>query len=302
MEIVEETSPTATTAAVLTGPSSRRVVIMPSAAKTEGVRTVVLPHPRAAVPAKYLISASFVLELTRHTPPPRNPYDPNSAPQPSCWFVGDSVEKDGGLYLASPIDVLLLALPFLDSHRSQTAASAGRFVALDEILFDANWEDLRSLKPFLEADRTIEQICEVKDVGGDRYLRLSDSLVLQWLVAKVERVQTKLEQLEPQLNRQSLLTPTATQSSANLRAAVAIVAGYLNDKWRQQLTAHFGPSLTEQFTYAADSSQAPVYRQNSAPQSTRPPPPPAAKKKGKAPVVARAGSMGNIASFCQKKS
>ncbi len=36
-----------------------------------------------------------------------------------AWFVGDNVIDDGGLYLCTPVDPLLMALPLLEASRKE---------------------------------------------------------------------------------------------------------------------------------------------------------------------------------------
>jgi hypothetical protein len=46
----------------------------------------------------------------------------------SAWFVGDVIESDGRLNLATPVDPLLLVLPYLKS--------AKRHIPLDHLLLE----------------------------------------------------------------------------------------------------------------------------------------------------------------------
>jgi hypothetical protein len=39
------------------------------------------------------------------------------------WFIDDSVQGDGSLYLCTPVDPLFLALPLLEASRQQVSCS-----------------------------------------------------------------------------------------------------------------------------------------------------------------------------------
>lgn len=52
------------------------------------------------------------------------------------WFVGDSVQEDGSMYLCTPVDPLFLALPLLESSRMQVITFFSSRVAVALLFYN----------------------------------------------------------------------------------------------------------------------------------------------------------------------
>lgn len=84
-----------------------------------------LPHPATGAPAAFLwcSGGGALHELTIYRP------------SHAAWFVGCRVVSDGGFWMATPVDPLLLLLPFLaEARRSSPAKPEGIFVSIAEAL------------------------------------------------------------------------------------------------------------------------------------------------------------------------
>lgn len=110
-------------------PAARRVLIGSGLNSDTDARTLQLPHPSSGVAAAFVqLADGQLLELNWH----KSAY--------TSWFVGDCViegalhalrraasaclsalrlRADGGMYAATPIDVLFILLPLLERHRQK---------------------------------------------------------------------------------------------------------------------------------------------------------------------------------------
>jgi hypothetical protein len=61
-------------------------------------------------PCRYLVVGNALLEIQR------------VLQEPTSWFIGQSVESDGALHVATRIDPLYLALPLLYRARNQVGS------------------------------------------------------------------------------------------------------------------------------------------------------------------------------------
>lgn len=84
-----------------------------------------LPDPKGGRQLTYVLAGGRLQELNRF----KQEY--------STWIAGDQLLADGGMFVATPVDPLLVLLPFLDRGRDQSAACpAGMFKPLEELLYD----------------------------------------------------------------------------------------------------------------------------------------------------------------------
>jgi len=108
------------------------------------------------------------------------------APRASM-FVGQEVHKDGGLYMVTPVDPLFNLIPLFEENE---AGDGGCFVPLEDLVTmrfgEGKWEFGNTIDQV-----QLENICEVKLIGNDRYYRLSDSKVMRWLQQKISGVTSK---------------------------------------------------------------------------------------------------------------
>lgn len=144
------------------------------------------------------------------------------------WFIDNAVQKDGSLYMTTPLDPIFMVLPFLIS-----AEKSGKFMQLEQIVED---------ETFPESGRlcccdAIRHVNEVTDVRGDddfKAYKYNKEKTLSWLRQKVEKVALALA--EKKINTghgsqaegyvQSTKVSTASKED-DVRYAHGIVSDYL---------------------------------------------------------------------------
>ena len=136
---------------------------------------VTLPSPRGAL-RSYLFCDGRLFEFSRAGVAPT---------APCSWFVGDAVVSDGGLLVASPIDVIFFLLPLLSKGGAGGGVSfwspASQFLRGDEAVLEGVrgvWERMSLL-------------CETREgeaPGPDALVRLDKRKALGVLVGKVRRL------------------------------------------------------------------------------------------------------------------
>jgi hypothetical protein len=97
------------------------------------------------------------------------------------------VPADGGLHLATPIDVLLVLLPLLDRCRGE-----GTFCDAEQLLSLCGFDAVVALLAPLVTPH-LPCVCEVKEAGGQLYYRFSEPHALAWLRCKVDQAKTALK-------------------------------------------------------------------------------------------------------------
>ncbi|EOD15473.1 hypothetical protein EMIHUDRAFT_245820 [Emiliania huxleyi CCMP1516] len=142
-------------------------------------------HPRTSDPMMLGRRAdSAILEVHRHVPPKA---------AKASWLVAglEQVVQDGALYLATPIDPLLLLLPLLERARGGASSlkresSAGLYKPLSEAFGGDEAGLEQHLTRLSGLSERLRAICDVNDKYGEPMVRLSDPLVLGWLRRKAE--------------------------------------------------------------------------------------------------------------------
>ncbi|XP_057525207.1 uncharacterized protein LOC130804689 [Amaranthus tricolor] len=152
------------------------------------------------------------------------------------WFLGEYVCEDGSLYISTPVDLVFVMLPIFEDGRMKKGDDAGKFRQLDEILFIDGYPGYQHLLPVLE--KSINIICEVKEIGSTKFFRLNDSKVLAWLCAKVDRLKKTLLALDKNY--------AAQDDKHTLAEAVSILGEYLKDEpWMELLCNHLRLNLQD---------------------------------------------------------
>ncbi|XP_071927941.1 uncharacterized protein [Coffea arabica] len=129
-----------------------------------------LRHPKTGNKACYLYFDEELLELHWF----KQSY--------GSWFLGDYVCEDGRLYTATPVDPVFILLPIFDEARMKKKDDPGKFRQLDEILYVQGYEGYQQLASI--AEKSMQIVCDFKEVGSTKFFRLNDSMVLRWLSYK----------------------------------------------------------------------------------------------------------------------
>ncbi|EMR08171.1 hypothetical protein PNEG_03345 [Pneumocystis murina B123] len=72
--------------------------------KTTEEQIIALPHPKTQIPVRYLIQKPQLLQLIKV----------NDSYKKGSWFINNNIVKDGTIYLATPFDLVFLAIPVLE--------------------------------------------------------------------------------------------------------------------------------------------------------------------------------------------
>eukprot|EP00887_Chlorella_sp_A99_P003218 scaffold9.g3218.t1 len=182
---------------------------------------VTLPDPKTGQPASYLLTPTGLQELNHHRP------------QFGSWFVDESVVRYGGLYVATPVDPLLILLPLLEEARGANGAGVGVFCDLEQMLSPLGQASAHLLAPLLapaaaSSSSALECVCDWKEAGGQRYYRLSEARALAWLRCKVGAAAAAL--------RTTHAPAFEGMDDAALSAyAAGLMGEYLSRAWRDRL-------------------------------------------------------------------
>ncbi|KAF9378274.1 Ribonuclease H2 subunit B [Podila verticillata] len=159
---------------------------------------MLLPNPTSGFPSRYVIQNGKLYEM-----------QVAAAEGIRSWFVGETIQSDGSLYMITPLDPIFMFIPILEIVRQQTSGSAGRFMVVDDIFENDQYTSLRHLTQLHSVEKLLAQICEVRD-GSLKTFRMDDERVMAWLKKK-----------------------TITQSSLKL------VCAYLSEDWATRLSATY---------------------------------------------------------------
>ncbi|KAG0078637.1 hypothetical protein BGZ92_001392 [Podila epicladia] len=159
---------------------------------------MLLPHPTSGLPSRYVIQDGKLYEM-----------QVAAAEGIRSWFVGDTIQSDGSLYMITPLDPIFMFIPILEIARQQTSGSTGRFLVVDDIFESDQYTSLRHLAQLDDVEKHLAQICEVRD-GSLKTFRMDDERAMAWLKKKA-----------------------ITQSSLKL------VCAYLSEDWATRLSASY---------------------------------------------------------------
>ncbi|PSS11051.1 Ribonuclease H2 subunit B like [Actinidia chinensis var. chinensis] len=145
------------------------------------------------------------------------------------WFLGDYVCEDGRLYTATPVDPVFIMLPIFEEARMKKADDPGMFRQLDEIIFIEGYPGYQYL--FSIAEKSMQVVCDFKEIGSTKFFRLNDSKVLAWLNYKVNQLKRTLPTLDKNY--------AARDDEDTLADAVSLLGDYLkDDPWLKLLCSN----------------------------------------------------------------
>ena len=101
------------------------------------------------------------------------------------WFLDNSVQSDGTLYLTTRVDPLFLILPFI--------VKAKHTSPLDQILTDEEYPDIGRLESCIKS-KSVENIADMKTAGSYEVWRYNENKTLEWLGKKVTKLSNHLRE------------------------------------------------------------------------------------------------------------
>ncbi|KAF9118847.1 Ribonuclease H2 subunit B, partial [Mortierella sp. 14UC] len=197
--------------------------------------TMLLPSPSSGLPARFVIQDGALYEMQM--------VDSEGL---RSWFVGDTIQSDGALYLITPFDPLFMLIPILDTMRQRTSTSPGKFLLLDGIFGSSNdqYPSMRHLADLKNVHRYLEVVCEVRDASGDMSMktyRLDDEKVMGWLKGKMDKLVGRFEGI-PALVESIAYTeslPEACRTEAITQSVLRLISANLSDSWATKLSANY---------------------------------------------------------------
>lgn len=144
----------------------------------------------------------------------------------ASWFIDETVQKDGSLFVLTPVDPLFLALPILDKarfeHATKESKESGIFCTAFQI-----FEQNNLLHKFVQHEQ-LELLCDVKGLHmffshvpidlGDMVYRFSDTKAMSWLQKKHAQIVAGLAQNSNYVEKQ-IVQPKASKFRASLKQA-----------------------------------------------------------------------------------
>ncbi|CAO3670979.1 unnamed protein product [Umbelopsis ramanniana] len=168
------------------------------------------------------------------------------------WLIGNSVQKNGVLYMMTPIDPLFILLPVLAEIRKKSAESDGRFVQYDNIFSDADddqrYQSLHRLADIPGLSAQLGHLCDQQEyMQGEFVYRLNEDKALEWLRLKVEAVANNIDKMPVLLQyiNEQLFDIDAPQTDASIRsdaytwAGIQVVSEYITEVWQEKLSKSY---------------------------------------------------------------
>ena len=194
-----------------------RVIVVPdiaiSSLDTEGVKVLKLKHPKTGAGACFLYnkSSKTLCELLSYNEEHRS------------WFIGEKVVRDGRMMVATPVNPLYLALPYLSGSE--------RLVPLDQMLSDQEFPETEDI---LLETLTETRLGLVSDSKGSRDLnvwRYNEEKTLTWLEGKVRALAEVFEKSSEDTSggaSSSIYRAGSGDHEDYLRYALGVVQEYLD--------------------------------------------------------------------------
>jgi len=195
------------------------------------MQCLVFPHPKYGKAARYLIVGSSILEMQR------------VCQDPSSWFLGNTTQANGSFCVATRVDPLFLAIPFLLKSRQKTEENEGKFMELKQIFVDAAFPHAsRLISVVLPAQ--LDLICDQREGWNSPTYRINDAKLQAWLKLKVRHLCDALSQHH---SFQSVVPLTVTGGEVGAspfqRDAIGLLSEYLAKPLVDQLLTEHGYPL-----------------------------------------------------------
>ncbi|XP_055698303.1 ribonuclease H2 subunit B [Phlebotomus papatasi] len=192
----------------------------------EGVETagqldvISLKNPSTLKASNYIVSGDgkSITELLQFCQPHRS------------WFIDESIQADGNVYLTTQIDPLFLILPYLVESCSEMASP------LDSFLVDQDFPDIFRLQKIV-TEKQMDRISDLKGNGIVKGFKYNEEKTLDWLTQKCQRVTKVLRDKKIFVGQGAMsatfISPDAineTEDAMNyLTYAFSIVSDYISE-------------------------------------------------------------------------
>ncbi|XP_075419601.1 ribonuclease H2 subunit B isoform X2 [Tenrec ecaudatus] len=104
------------------------------------------------------------------------------------WFINQSVQSEGHLHFATPVDPLFLVLHYLIK-----ADKEGKFQPLDQVVVDDIFPNCILLLKLPELEKSLHHVTEEKEISSRKYYKYNKEKTLKWLEKKVMHTSAALK-------------------------------------------------------------------------------------------------------------
>ncbi|KAE8627165.1 hypothetical protein XENTR_v10006893 [Xenopus tropicalis] len=164
------------------------------------------------------------------------------------WFIGQTVQQDGRLLIATPIDPMFLVLHYLIKADKEQ----GKFQPVEQIVVDEEFPSCSMLLQCTPVSKSLHHVTEEKEIGSKKFYKYSKEKTLVWLKKKVELTVKVLKSSNICVGGgvQSATFIRNTQGSDvkeedYTRYAHGLISEYLTEDLREDLSKYLGlPDLS----------------------------------------------------------
>ena len=203
------------------------VMVAPEKLLQEGEEDCALckmPHPQGSIESLFLFKNGESYQLMKCEESYRS------------WFIDETVQKDGSMFMVTPIDPLFLALPYLEKFALQD-----QYTTLDNIFVDEKYPRAMVKLEECLTKKNLLNVCNCK--GSDDFVayKSDESKILAWLSLKIQKLAFHLSKTNINVCQGAKLTNFVRISDEKkseddcLRYAWTIVSDYVTVKWSEKL-------------------------------------------------------------------
>ncbi|XP_006874213.1 PREDICTED: ribonuclease H2 subunit B-like [Chrysochloris asiatica] len=156
------------------------------------------------------------------------------------WFINQSVQSEGHLHFATPMDPLFLVLHYLIK-----ADKEGKFQPLEQVVVDDIFPDCILLLKLPELEKLLRHVTEDKEINSKKFYKYSKEKTLRWLEKKVNQTTAALKsnKINVSARVQSAAYFSADQVSSDkeedyIRYAHGLISDYIPKELSDDLAKH----------------------------------------------------------------
>ncbi|XP_072259684.1 ribonuclease H2 subunit B [Pyxicephalus adspersus] len=153
------------------------------------------------------------------------------------WFIGQTVQQDGRLLYATPVDPLFLVLYYLIKADKEQ----GKFQPAEQIVVDEDFPSCNLLLQCTQVEQSLHHVTEEKEIGSKKFYKYSKEKTLAWLKKKVDQTVKVLKTTEVSVGGTSNLSNFCYLSFLTedyLRYAHGLISEYIAEELRTELSKY----------------------------------------------------------------
>jgi len=155
-----------------------------------------------------------------------------------AWLIGNSVEKDGDLYMCSPIEPLFLLLTYF--------IKSDKYVLLSQIVDDKVCTQSHMLIELLKDDRLL-LVADQKSADDLTVWKYNEEKTLAWLKGKVEKICSHIKEAKLQVSGAAVSSHFVQNEKSSdateiqyMQYSCGILSEYLSPELSKRLILHLG--------------------------------------------------------------